>query len=223
MILQQYYWKILQSKFKAKIFSPIITSILRFLDGWYEIDPNIHPVTGKQLSLNFINALSIEKASIYGEDKFQYFWHDEPHYKEYAELIKETLTCDFEFHFYPFDKHECFLRFHNPQYTKNFLTITPTKIFTNSKSTNLTELPIEVQSSRLPYKIIVESIEISMTMSTIYEYVNSGIKFTLERKNIGQLLGGFFVPTAIFALLSLVSFTINPDIVSVSKSNALLV
>ena len=70
------------------------------IDGWYEIDPKIRQeISGKQLSLNFINALSIGKALIYGEDKFQYFWHGEPHYKEYAELIKETLNCDFEFLF----------------------------------------------------------------------------------------------------------------------------
>ena len=188
------------------------------IDGWYEIDPKVHPeIFGKQLSLNFINSLSIDKALIYGEDKFQYFWHAEPHYKEYAELIKETLNCDFEFHFFPFDKHECFLRFHNPHLITEFLKITPTKIYASSKSTNLSQNSIEIQNSRLPYKITLESIETSMTQSTIYQYVNSGLKITLERRNIGQLLGGFFCPTAIFALLSLVSFTINPDIVSFLK------
>ena len=60
----------------------------------------------------------------------------------------------------------------------------------------------------------MDSIETTMTQSTVYEYVNSGLKLKLQRRNIGQLLGGYFGPTAIFALLSLISFIINPDIVS---------
>ena len=196
------------------------TSILvedpnKLLDGWYEIDQDVHQeIAGKQLSLNFINALSINKASIYGEDRFEYFWHAEPHYKEYAELIQETLTCDFKFNKFPFDEHECYLRFHNPHLIKSFLTLTPTKIYVHSKSTNVSQPSVSIDNSRLQYTITVDSIETTMTQSTVYEYVNSGLKLKLQRRNIGQLLGGYFGPTAIFALLSLISFIINPDIVS---------
>ena len=50
----------------------------KLFDGWYEIDKDVHQeMAGKQLSLNFINALSINKASIYGENRFEYFWHAE--------------------------------------------------------------------------------------------------------------------------------------------------
>ena len=187
----------------------------KLLDGWYEIDQDVHQeIAGKQLSLNFINALSINKASIYGEDRFEYFWHAEPHYKEYAELIQETLTCDFKFNKFPFDEHECYLRFHNPHLIKSFLTLTPTKIYVHSKSTNVSQPSVSIDNSRLQYTITVDSIETTMTQSTVYEYVNSGLKLKLQRRNIGQLLGGYFGPTAIFALLSLISFIINPDIVS---------
>ena len=198
--------------------SILVENPKNLLDGWYEIDKTIHPdIAGKQLSLNFINALSIKKASIYGEDGFEYFWHAEPHYKEYAELIQETLTCDFQFHTFPFDEHECYLRFHNPHLIKAFLILTPTKIYVHSKSTNISQPALNIDNSRLPYVITVESIEPSMTQSTIYDYVNSGLKFKLQRRSIGQLLGGYFGPTAIFALLSLISFIINPDIVSFTK------
>ena len=187
----------------------------KLLDGWYEIDQDVHQeIAGKQLSLNFINALSINKASIYGEDRFEYFWHAEPHYKEYAELIQETLTCDFKFNKFPFDEHECYLRFHNPHLIKSFLTLTPTKIYVHSKSTNVSQPSVSIDNSRLQYTITVDSIETTMTQSTVDEYVNSGLKLKLQRRNIGQLLGGYFGPTAIFALLSLISFIINPDIVS---------
>ena len=187
----------------------------KLFDGWYEIDKDVHQeMAGKQLSLNFINALSINKASIYGEHRFEYFWHAEPHFKEYAELIQETLTCDFQFHKFPFDEHECYLKFHNPHLMEKFLTLTPTKVYIRSKSTNVSEPSLGIDNSRLPYTITVESIDTSMTQSTVYEYVNSGFKLKLKRRNIGQLLGGYFGPTAIFALLSLISFIINPDIVS---------
>ena len=46
------------------------------------------------------------------------------------------------------------------------------------------------------------------------EYSFIGMRIKLTRNNLGLLVGGYFGPTTIFSILSLVSFTINPDIVS---------
>ena len=43
--------------------------------------------------------------------------------------------------------------------------------------------------------------------------INSGILFNIRRNDIGQLIGGFYGPTAIFTLISLISFLMDPDVV----------
>ena len=42
----------------------------------------------------------------------------------------------------------------------------------------------------------------------------TGIALRMRRKSLGQLLSGFFYPSAAFALLSMISFLIKPDMVS---------
>ena len=44
-------------------------------------------------------------------------------------------------------------------------------------------------------------------------YSYSTIKFSLERNTFGLLIGSFYLPTGLFAFLSLGSYIINPDIV----------
>merc|ERR1712008_263366 len=41
----------------------------------------------------------------------------------------------------------------------------------------------------------------------------TGMLLTIKRKSYGQLLSGYYYPTASFALLSMISFLINPDVV----------
>ena len=45
-------------------------------------------------------------------------------------------------------------------------------------------------------------------------YSKTGIHIKMKRKSLGQLLSGYYYPTTSFALLSMISFLINPDIVS---------
>ena len=61
--------------------------------------------------------------------------------------------------------------------------------------------------------VILESIPTGITLNEEWTFVNSGIVFNMKRNDIGQLIGGFFGPTAIFTLISLVSFLIDPDVV----------
>ena len=41
----------------------------------------------------------------------------------------------------------------------------------------------------------------------------TGIVINLKREKLGNLFGGFFAPTCIFALLSMISFLIHPEVV----------
>ena len=51
-----------------------------------------------------------------------------------------------------------------------------------------------------------------------YRHSLSGIKFKLERNSLGLLIGAFYLPTGIFAILSMTSFFINPKVVSKDRA-----
>ena len=156
-------------------------------------------LTYNQNVVQFINSQSVEYS-------FYEFWHREPHFKFYSEVIRETFYCDFDFQLFPFDKHKCYMRIYSTA-TSQQLKLTPTKIYVNVSTTNLTESPLLLQTNRLPYSITVESIPTSITFKGKLMYSTSGIVFNIRRNDIGQLIGGFYGPTAIFTLISLISLT----------------
>ena len=46
-----------------------------------------------------------------------------------------------------------------------------------------------------------------------YDYSYAGLTIHLKRNKLGLLIGSFYVPTGIFAMLSMISFAINPEMV----------
>ena len=50
-------------------------------------------------------------------------------------------------------------------------------------------------------------------MDNGFNYASAGIKIYLRRKSLGLLFGSFYAPTATFAMLSMLSYCINPDMV----------
>merc|ERR1712051_171217 len=76
---------------------------------------------------------------------------------------------------------------------------------------------LHMRQSRLPFDISLESLE-------PFEYVQRGLTFSyagmrihFTRNDFGVLIGGYYGPTAIFSMLSLVSYSIKADIVSIVK------
>ncbi len=47
-----------------------------------------------------------------------------------------------------------------------------------------------------------------------YYYTYTRIVINIKRQKLDQLMGGFFGPMTIFALLSMISFFIKPEVVS---------
>ena len=68
-----------------------------------------------------------------------------------------------------------------------------------------------ITNTTTPFKIWVEINPVSSLWGV---KSGSGIKLHLQRDSVGLLMGSFFVPTGIFAILSIGSYVINPDIVS---------
>ena len=77
---------------------------------------------------------------------------------------------------------------------------------------------IHLNQSRLPFDISFESLDSYELFQAGFVYSFTSFRIFLERNKVGQLVGGFFAPTAMFAALSLISFTINPDVVSIRLS-----
>ena len=46
-----------------------------------------------------------------------------------------------------------------------------------------------------------------------YNYSSTGMKLIVKRKNMGHLDSGYYYPTSSFAILSTISYLINPDVV----------
>ena len=70
-----------------------------------------------------------------------------------------------------------------------------------------------------------ESFEIHLEALPAFQQVWEGVTYTytgmlmkLKRKSLGQLLSGYYYPTTTFAFLSMMSFLINPDVVSIILS-----
>ena len=71
-----------------------------------------------------------------------------------------------------------------------------------------------MQQSRLPFKITLEPLAEFTVIEDGYHYSYTGIKIVFQRNNLGVLEGGFYFPTLVFSLLSLLSFAIKPEMVS---------
>ncbi len=72
---------------------------------------------------------------------------------------------------------------------------------------------IVVNRPRLPFEILIHvkppfDYKFPAT-DEVYSYV--GLKLKMKRKDLDQLLAGYFVPTGIFALLSVLSFFVPPE------------
>ena len=190
-----------------------------FLDdgGWFNIYDTKNPneiLRRAQSAAKIINCQSLEKTKMIDvKNSLGFFWHQEPFFKLFEEDFKVTLSCNFDFLMFPFDKHQCYLKFINPYYEKDQAKFTPTSIYVKSSSTNLTDQPLLIKDHKLPYEISVASIPTGQYFLTKYTHATTGIVFNLERNDIGQLIGGFFWPTGIFTIISLVSFLIDPDVV----------
>ena len=81
---------------------------------------------------------------------------------------------------------------------------------------------LPLKQTRLPFDISLESLEAFEVYTSGYDYSSTGMRIHFTRNTVGLLIGGFYGPTIIFALLSLVSYAINSDVVSPLIHQAML-
>ena len=168
----------------------------------------------------YSDIVSSESIPPYGRNKLtENFWAQLKNgtaIMTYYEYQKVTIACDFGFQTFPFDSHECHLDFGFHQSTfGSGIRINPIKLLNNDTSANLLTEEKHISNRHLPYTFSIlktkkEFPKYNYEFSAPY----AGIVLQIKRESLDSLIGTFYVPTAIFSALSMVSFFINPDLVS---------
>ena len=168
----------------------------------------------------FENLLKYEQTKGYGGTGTSSFWFFRDQSLEYEEEFHLTISCPFHFEKFPFDSHECSIYFGDGRYATDELRISGVTlrygISFDGPSTRVGDEALILEDLALPFGFKLEVLPIKEMDTGNYNISFAGILMRLERKSLGQLLSGYYYPTTSFALLSMVSFVINPDVVSES-------
>lgn len=103
------------------------------------------------------------------------------------------------------------MKFFWPNYDEPMLKFNSVQLYDSlSGSEVINNESLNLPSNRISFDAKVRSLsETGIKTSMSYEYETGGIQFSLERSDIKLLTTGFFVPTGMFALFSLMSFLIS--------------
>ena len=174
--------------------------------------------------MNFQNVLDVEKIRGFGYEELHEYYITYPNKIQMIENLKVTISCNFDhLEMYPFEKHECDLGLYDKIYTEESLVLKPPALvfyknqyisITNDTTTSM----LLFSSPRISFKTGIKINPPSIYMQyNLNRYSVSGIKLIFWRNSLGLLIGRFYIPTAIFAIMSMASFVINPNVVSMKN------
>ena len=172
-------------------------------------------------SVVFTNAISVEKLNTYGEDKMRRFYlvnTTESQYFYYQVFLVIKITCDLDFTSYPFDHQNCTLHYSNIVGYRKFIILKP-PVFEDDQ--NLPGNSTSIKSGVLPFDAMLKAIDTpdKKIQGDYFSMVGVSIELVRDQTALHQLMGSYYVPTAIFAILSMFSFFIKPDLVSKCSKN----
>ena len=177
--------------------------------------------------INFENLLDFKPTKSFGNAVQYFFWivRNEPHSEmqygmQYGEEFQLTFPCRFHLAKFPFDSHECSIYFGDIRYTTNELRLDFVNLkdwsSNNGPSTSVGGDPLILDDLALPFGFELEVLP-TKEKDINYNVSMAGILIRIERESFGMLLSGYCYPTISFALLSMVSFLIHPDMVRQAK------
>ena len=132
-------------------------------------------------------------------------------------LYRIQTTCEMDFSSFPFDSHTCLWKLRS--YYENTKTeVLKISHIQNEKDSKLAtkDEPIKDQTKLLPFEIEISPGEDGKSELVGGEYKSIAfVKFKFTRGSEGRkkLITGYYIPTGLFATLSLISFLIKPEIV----------
>ena len=135
-----------------------------------------------------------------------------------SETFQLTFSCNFHFADFPFDSHECPIEYGSGVLKQEKMRFNVTRTEFGNLSTESGGDPIILDNLPFPFEfqlVVLPNFEIKTSRrNNMIAFSYTGIALRMRRKSPGQLLSGFFYPSAAFALLSMISFLIKPDMVS---------
>ena len=132
----------------------------------------------------------------------------------YGVPLQLTFSCHFDFAKFPFDSHECPMEFGEMLKETKDVTYNTSRIIYGNESQRIGEDPIIIDNLAFPYEFPLQSLPAFQKFNSYGYYSYTGMLVKLKWKSLGQLLSGYYYPTASFALLSMISFLIQPEKVS---------
>ena len=135
-----------------------------------------------------------------------------------SETFQLTFSCNFHFADFPFDSHECPIEYGSGILMQEKMRFNVTRADFGNLSTKSGGDPIILDNMPFPFEfqlVVLPNFEVTTSRrNNPVTFSYTGIALRMRRKSLGQLLSGFFYPSAAFALLSMISFLIKPDMVS---------
>ena len=132
-------------------------------------------------------------------------------------LFKFKITCEMDFSSFPFDAHVCYWKIRSYYENIKTETLKIRHLHIEAQLDEATESkPISSQTKIIPFyfqiNFGIEDIEYFSGENKSIIFVP--IHFTRKSEGRYQMISSYFVPTGLFATLSLVSYLIKPEIVS---------
>ena len=136
----------------------------------------------------------------------------------YSEALNMKFSCPFNFNSFPFDSQKCCIEYRDLQGGNGNVRLTRAIVTYGNKTTK--DAPFELNDLPFPFQLEIDSLPTSKILESYNNqtYTYTGMCFNINRTTRGQLLSGYYYPTASFAFLSTISYLINPDIVSIYSS-----
>ena len=189
------------------------------IGSWHQIGHEIVPDIWAP-DIRFLNLINMDPIMLAGKNNKHYeFWLQKTKAGSQMQIyqsFKVEFACDFHFYEYPFDSHSCVLNYGMPMYSNRTISMNSIKVLMND--TNAKELEkneyVSIPNNHLPYEFSLTICESILVYNYGYYSPHGTILIKAERNTLGTLIGQFFVPTGIFALLSMISYLISYKMVS---------
>ena len=172
-------------------------------------------------TLKFLNVKSVQREQKYGAVDKDPFWISYPNHFEYQQALKVKLYCSFDLRNFPLDEHWCKFAFGSADFTPKWLVLNATwiryeKLFEKCEDKSQ---KVSVTQNRLPFEISLICLEPFVHFEAGFNHSHAGIEIHFSRNNFRTLIGGFYLPTGIFAYLSLISFSIDVNMVNIKTKS----
>lgn len=162
-------------------------------------------------TLTIINGKVLQASHDYGPHASLDFWLQAPNTFHYEQVLIVEVNCNFQFDEFPFDSQTCDFIYGDFNQEYQYHQLLPPMINYKGQMLNRSRM---IKTDHLPFNFVeLETLKPYVYAEAGYEYHHTGMKIHLKNRHFDLLLPSYFIPTGCFSLMSLISFTINPDIV----------